>query len=86
MTTEKMKHMKESLNEEFSQIFQLCEFILEASQHPSLLKATFVTLQRFLSWIALGYVFETPLLNTLVNKFLPVAAFRYCIYIYIYRG
>ena len=76
MTTAKIKHMKESLNEEFSQIFQLCEFILEASQKTSLLKATFITLQRFLSWIPLGYIFETSLLNTLINKFLPVATFR----------
>ena len=76
MTSAKIKHMKESLNEEFSQIFQLCEFILEASQKQSLLKATFVTLQRFLSWIPMGYVFETNLLSTLITKFLPVASFR----------
>lgn len=76
MTSAKIKHMKESLNEEFSQIFQLCEFILDASQKQSLLKTTFVTLQRFLSWIPMGYIFETKLLNTLITKFLPVAAFR----------
>jgi exportin-1 len=46
MTTVKIKTMKESLNEEFAQIFQLCEFILEASRKPSLIKCTLQTLQR----------------------------------------
>lgn len=54
MTAAKMKTMKESLNDEFSQIFQLCEFILEVSQKTSLLSATLQTLQRFLTWIPLG--------------------------------
>ena len=37
MTTQKIKTMKESLNSEFKQIFELCEFILDNSQKPSLL-------------------------------------------------
>lgn len=40
MTTSKIKTMKESLNDEFSKIFQLCDFILARSQRPSLIKAT----------------------------------------------
>jgi exportin-1 len=76
MTAAKMKTLKESLNDEFSQIFQLCEFILEASQKPSLIQATLQTLQRFLTWIPLGYIFETPLMPALVTKFLPVVSFR----------
>lgn len=76
MTAAKMKSMKESLNDEFSQIFQLCEYILEASQKPSLLLATLQTLQRFLTWIPLGYIFETSLVPALITKFFPVAAFR----------
>ena len=76
MTSAKVKTMKESLNEEFSQVFQLCEFILEASQKTSLLQATLQTLQRFLTWIPLGYIFETALVPALITKFFPVPAFR----------
>ncbi len=76
MTQQKMKKMKEPLNEEFAQIFQLCEFILEASNKQSLLLATLQTLQRFLTWIPLGYIFETNLVNALISKFLPIPAFR----------
>lgn len=77
MTAAKAKALKESLNEEFSQIFQLCLFILEVSQMRSLLTVTLQTLQRFLSWIPLGYIFETNIVHVLVNKFFPAAAFRY---------
>lgn len=76
MTTAKIKRMKESLNEEFSQIFQLCEFVLTVSVKPSLLMATLETLQRFLTWIPLGYIFETPIVSVLISKFFPTAAFR----------
>jgi len=77
MTTAKIRTMKESLNEEFSQIFQLCEFILEASQKPSLVLCTLQTLQRFLTWIPLAYIFESNLIAGLITKFMPVAAYRY---------
>jgi exportin-1 len=76
MTAAKMKAMKESLNDEFSQIFQLCEYILDASQKSSLLLATLQTLQRFLTWIPLGYIFETTLVPALITKYFPNAAFR----------
>ena len=79
MTSLKIKSMKESLNHEFSQIFQLCEFILGASQKETLLLATLETLQRFLTWIPLGYIFETPLTTVLITKFFPASAFR-CVY------
>jgi exportin-1 len=77
MTTAKTKSMKESLNSEFSQIFQLCEFILGLSQKQSLLLGTLQTLQRFLSWVPLGYIYETNLVGGLISKFLPVSVFRY---------
>jgi exportin-1 len=72
MTTTKTKALKESLNADFAKIYQLCEFILGASERPSLLNVTLQTLQRFLTWIPLGYIFETQLLSTLINKFFPV--------------
>ena len=76
MVTEKVKRMKESLNGEFSQIFQLCQFVLERSQKPTLLRVTLKTLQRFLTWIPLGFIFQTNLIEVLLNKFFPEPIFR----------
>lgn len=76
MVTQKVKTMKESLNGEFSNIFHLCEFILANSQKPSLLIVTLQTLQRFLTWIPLGFIFQTPLVDTLLNKFFTQPLFR----------
>jgi Importin beta-related nuclear transport receptor len=38
--------------------------------------ATLETLLRFLNWIPLGYIFETNLITTLIEKFLNVPLFR----------
>ena len=76
MVTEKVRRMKESLNGEFSQIFHLCEFVLEHSQQPSLLRTTLQTLQRFLTWIPLGFIFQTKLIDVLLNKYFPEPMFR----------
>jgi exportin-1 len=76
MVTDKVMKMKESLNGEFSSIYHLCEFILEHSQRPTLLKVTLKTLQRFLTWIPLGFIFETSLINVLLDKFFPEPMFR----------
>lgn len=51
-------------------------FLEQASTKPSLINATLVTLQRYVTWIPDNFVFETRLLETLVLKFLPVPAFR----------
>eukprot|EP00588_Corethron_pennatum_P010446 CAMPEP_0194267448 /NCGR_PEP_ID=MMETSP0169-20130528/1937_1 /TAXON_ID=218684 /ORGANISM="Corethron pennatum, Strain L29A3" /LENGTH=1097 /DNA_ID=CAMNT_0039008281 /DNA_START=91 /DNA_END=3384 /DNA_ORIENTATION=+ len=76
MTTEKVRKMKESLNGEFASIYHLCEFILERSQRPTLLTATLKTLQRFLTWIPLGFIFQTQLISVLLERFFPQQAFR----------
>jgi len=76
MTSQKCKRMKESLNEEFSSVYQLCEFILTHSKKESLLVVTLNTLQRFLTWIPLGFIFQTNLIHTLLDNFFPVPAFR----------
>ncbi|KAL0590230.1 hypothetical protein ABG067_001475 [Albugo candida] len=99
LTEQKTKLLKESLNHEFTQIFQvgthrlprcdtalltsfsllsikLCEFVLNKSSHVPLLTITLQTLLRFLSWIPLGFVFETVLIELLVTKFLATSAFR----------
>lgn len=76
MVTEKVKRMKESLNGEFTHVYQLCEFVLAQSQRPTLLKVTLQTLQRFLTWIPLGFIFQTNLIEVLIHKFFPAQAFR----------
>jgi exportin-1 len=76
MVTEKVKRMKESLNGEFSAIYHLCDFVLDHSQRPSLLRVTLQTLQRFLTWIPLGFIFQTKLIDILLNKFFPEPMFR----------
>ncbi|ORY74870.1 Crm1-K1 [Protomyces lactucae-debilis] len=76
MTQQKTKNLKNQMASEFSEIFQLCSEILEKAQKPSLIKATLETLLRFLNWIPLGYIFETPIIETLRNRFLDVPEFR----------
>jgi len=76
MTQIKAKHLKDSMCSEFSQIFQLCQFVLDNSANAALVGATLETLLRFLSWVPLGYIFETKLIGTLIYKFLNVPLFR----------
>ena len=76
MTTQKIRAMKESLNKEFRDIFELCLFVLQRARQQNLLRITLRTLLRFLSWIPLGFVFETPLIQLLLTKFFGVQCFR----------
>ncbi|KAE9612844.1 putative CRM1 domain-containing protein [Lupinus albus] len=75
MTQQKIKELKQSLNSEFQLIHELCLYVLSASQRTELLRATLSTLHAFLTWIPLGYIFESPLLETLL-KFFPLPAYR----------
>lgn len=75
MTQLKIKELKQSLNSEFQLIHELCLYVLSASQRTELIRATMATLHAFLSWIPLGYIFESPLLETLLN-FFPMPSYR----------
>nr|QEL13144.1 XPO1a [Nicotiana benthamiana] len=75
MTQQKIKELKQSLNSEFQLIHELCMYVLSASQRTELIRATLATLHAFLSWIPVGYIFESPLLETLL-KFFPMPAYR----------
>ena len=48
---------------EFQLIHELCLYVLSASQRTELICATLSTLHAFLSWIPLGYIFESPLVG-----------------------
>ncbi|XP_042047123.1 protein EXPORTIN 1A-like [Salvia splendens] len=69
MTQQKIKELKQSLNREFQLIHELCLYVLSASQRAELIRATLATLHAFLSWIPLGYIFQSPLLEKLLNFF-----------------
>ena len=71
MTQAKIKHLKNQLCGEFSEIFQLCYQVLEKATKASLIRATLETLLRFLNWIPLGYLFETNLIDMLVSRVRP---------------
>ncbi|CAN6308416.1 unnamed protein product [Urochloa humidicola] len=75
MTQQKIKELKSSLNSEFRLIHELCLYVLSATQRAELIRATLATLHAFLSWIPVGFIFESPLLETLL-KFFPLAAYR----------
>lgn len=76
MTSAKTRNLKTTMCNEFSQIFQLCQEILTSANQASLVKATLETLLRFCNWIPLGYIFETPLIETLRTRFLEIPEFR----------
>jgi exportin-1 len=76
MTSAKARNLMTTMCNEFSQIFQLCQEILTTANQESLIKETLETLLRFCSWIPLGYIFETPLIETLRTRFLEVPEFR----------
>lgn len=79
MTQLKTTNLRQSICNEFSEIFRLCKEVLEKATKPSLIKATLDTLLRFLSWIPLGYIFETDLLQLLervsLHLFIQVTQF-----------
>jgi len=60
--------LKQTMCSEFSDIFNLCNEVLEKANKPSLIKATLETLLRFLNWIPLGYIFETQIIDFLVSR------------------
>ncbi|KIL00134.1 hypothetical protein PAXRUDRAFT_822010 [Paxillus rubicundulus Ve08.2h10] len=76
LTQTKIKNLKNQMCGEFSEIFKLCSEVLEEAQKTSLIKATLETLLRFLNWIPLGYIFETTIIDLLLNRFLEAPEFR----------
>lgn len=78
MTQTKIKNLKNQMCGEFSEIFKLCSEVLEQAQKVSLIKATLDTLLRFLNWIPLGYIFETTIIDLLLNRVSRLAQFSFC--------
>ena len=76
MTQAKARNLKNSMTNEFQQIFQLCFEVLDKANKDSLILATLNCLLRYIHWIPIGYNFETELLPLLTNKFLSIDMFR----------
>lgn len=76
MTSTKTKNLKTVMCAQFSDIFKLCQEVLSEANQASLIKATLETLLRFFNWIPLGYIFETPIIDTLRSRFLETPEFR----------
>lgn len=76
MTQAKAKTLKQQMCNEFSEIYKLCYEVLEKATRPSLIVATLQSLLRYLSWIPLGFIFETPLIGMMINKFLFPPEYR----------
>eukprot|EP00798_Chlamydomonas_sp_ICE-L_P000521 gene521-1934_t len=75
LTQAKTKELKASLNNEFQLIHELCVFVLMNTRKPDLVRATLDALAAYLTWVPLGYIFETSLLEILLQLF-PQPAFR----------
>ncbi|KAI0060843.1 hypothetical protein BV25DRAFT_1917398 [Artomyces pyxidatus] len=76
MTQGKANALKIQLHDEFAGIFLLCTQILTEATKTSLIKITLETVLRFLNWIPLNYVFETNIIDLLLERFLEMADFR----------
>lgn len=74
--------MKQTLNDQFLVIFQLCEFVInESINNPGNIKQTLIrqclkTLQAFLSWIPSGYIFQTELIENILRNLIQPTSTR----------
>ena len=65
----KIDDLKQSLNTEFQLIHELCLFVLTASQKPDLIRATLTTLSAYLSWVPLGFILHSNIVEVLLKLF-----------------
>lgn len=82
LSSKQANDLKENMTEEFASIYELCVFVLNTFiENPNAVKKALVksclkTFASFLSWIPFGYIFETDILEKLLNNFFVVPAFR----------
>lgn len=71
-----VQFLKNNFNEQFGQVYGLCEYVLsQALQNgpsfaPQLVKSCLRTLQAFFFWIPLPYIFDTQLIEVIINNFI----------------
>lgn len=80
--SKKANELKDNMTEEFASIYELCVFVLNtfiensSSVKKGLVKSCLKTFASFLSWIPFGYIFETDIIEKLLEHFFTVPAFR----------
>lgn len=75
LTQAKTRELKNSLNQQFTLIHDLCLFVLANTRRQELVRATLSALAAYLSWVPAGYIFEGSVVQHLLALF-PQAAFR----------
>eukprot|EP01025_Chloroclados_australasicus_P025135 TRINITY_DN2511_c0_g1_i3.p1 TRINITY_DN2511_c0_g1~~TRINITY_DN2511_c0_g1_i3.p1 ORF type:complete len:676 (-),score=43.53 TRINITY_DN2511_c0_g1_i3:182-1996(-) len=75
LTQAKTKELKGSLNNQFQMIYELCHYVLTNSQKVELIQVTLDALAAYLTWIPLGFILESDLLE-LILRFFPHAQLR----------
>eukprot|EP00055_Hartaetosiga_balthica_P013787 m.72318 g.72318 ORF g.72318 m.72318 type:complete len:1070 (-) comp8378_c0_seq1:1663-4872(-) len=76
MVQVKIQHLKDQMCKEYEQIHNLISTVLQNSEEVSLINQALQTLLRFLSWIPIAYVFNSSLIDTLINRLFNVDVFR----------
>lgn len=69
LTSAKARELKDSFNEQFAGVHELCLAVLGTAAKPDLIRATLRTLHAFLSWVPLGYIFESDVVAVLLGLF-----------------
>ncbi|KAA8495821.1 Protein EXPORTIN 1A [Porphyridium purpureum] len=74
MKQDRIVELKNQFNDEFAMVFQLCQWVFKQadtliSTHKSLVCQSLQTLEKFLMWIPLGYIYETDLIEDLIKFF-----------------
>lgn len=80
MNADTVNELKLRLNEQFMDVFNLCKWVLENAVNgqvqSSLVNNTLITLQHFLSWMPLGYIFQFDLMTILVKNFMVQSQYQ----------
>lgn len=76
MTGVKAENLKKQMCDEFSEIYQLCIDVLQNAAHPSLILATLLSILRYIPWVPLQFIFDTPITELLLSRFLCLPEFR----------
>ena len=82
MSSQKKNELKMTMNEEFSKIYELCDWVLKtAIMHPgavqnSLIKACLSTLAAFLEWVPPVHIYSGDFLKFLIENYLESQVFR----------
>lgn len=76
LSSTKQKRLKESIKQQFEDVYRLCMFVMANSQEPKLINATLETFIKFLSWIPYSYAFNEEFVQRLLFHLFPLPIFR----------